>query len=306
MVPRAIGVVVLLLLPSLATCWLGFHEYARMVLLGTLCAFHLGMLARPIAPFALLMPLVYAGAALTAGFTDGVAALLIAVAAVTGAASSLGYHRGLLALLAAALIGSFEPGSASVVTRNASFMMAGSVCGWLAATTIGRVVSVRLVAVGSQTALGYAMLLAILVIIAWLTTRAAGLEHAWWLPLTVAALGDPWLEGTPGRAVARLSVALGATLLSVALVVSVGDPLLRGLLTAGLMVLLLSVGVRRVGLRSFILTPLLVLAASQYQGVDPGSFLATTVLAFAVVATCTVLGKWVLWTLRPDAGRVAA
>jgi hypothetical protein len=306
MVPRAIGVVVMLLLPSLATCWLGFHEFARMVLLGTLCAFHLGMLARPIAPFALLIPLVYAAAALTASFTHGVAALLIAMAAVTGAASSLGYHRGLLALLAAALIGSFEPGGAPEVARSAAFMMAGSACGWLAAVTVGRRVSVHLVSVGSQTALGYAMLLAILVIIAWLTARAAGLEHAWWLPLTVAALGDPWLEGTPGQAVGRLAAALGATLLSVALVVSVSDPVLRGLLTAGLMVLLLSVGVRQVGLRAFLLTPLLVLAVSQYQGVDPGSFLGTTVLAFAVVATCTVLGKWVLWTLRPDAGRAAA
>jgi hypothetical protein len=306
MLPRAIGVVVVLLLPSLAAGWLGFEEHARMVLLGTLCAFHLGMLARPIAPFALLLPLVYAGAALTAHFTDGVAALLIAVAAVTGAASSLGYHRGLLALLAAALIGSFEPGSAPDVTRNAAFMMAGCVCGWLAAATVGRVIAVRLVAVGSQTALGYAMLLAILVIIAWLTARAAGLEGAWWLPLTVAALGDPWLEGTPGQAVGRLAIALGATLLSVALVVSVGDPLLRGLLTAGLMLLLLGVGVRHVALRTFLLTPLLVLAASQDGGADPGHFLATTMLAYAVVATCTVLGKWTLWTLRPDAGHAAA
>jgi hypothetical protein len=27
-----------------------------------------------------------------------------------------------------------------------------------------------------------------------------------------------------------------------------------------------------------------------------------TLLAFALVATFAVLGKWVLWTLRPDAG----
>jgi hypothetical protein len=33
-----------------------------------------------------------------------------------------------------------------------------------------------------------------------------------------------------------------------------------------------------------------------------GLYVEVTLLAFALVATVAVLGKWVLWTLRPDAG----
>ena len=93
--------------------------------LGTALAFHLGVLARPLAPFSFLIAGVYAAAAVTANFTDGVAALIVASAAATGAASSLGFHRGLLAMLAAALIGSFEPATADVVLPTAALSILG-------------------------------------------------------------------------------------------------------------------------------------------------------------------------------------
>jgi len=35
-------------------------------------------------------------------------------------------------------------------------------------------------------------------------------------------------------------------------------------------------------------------------------YLRETLLACAVVFVFSLLGKWVLWTLRPDAGRVPA
>jgi hypothetical protein len=185
-------------------------------------------------------------------------------------------------------------------------MTAGCACGWLAATSMGRGVALRQVAVNSETALGYAVLLALLVVIAWFTARATNLSQAWWLPLTVAALGDPWLDGTPARAVRRLALALAGTLLAVATLAALTEPLARVACAAALMIIMLNSAPGRMDLRAFLLTPMLVLLASEYPGVSPLQFLQTTLLAFVVVATCTVLGNWVLWTLRPDSGRALA
>jgi hypothetical protein len=106
--------------------------------------------------------------------------------------------------------------------------------------------------------------------------------------------------------VRRLALALAGTLLAVAALAAVTDPLLRVACAGVLMVTLLRAGPNRLELRAFLVTPLLVLLASEYPGVAPLQFLQASLLAFAVVATCTVLGKWVLWTLRPDSGRVLA
>ena len=152
---RAIGLVVLLLLPAAVAYRMGYDEFAHDCVLGTVLAFHLGVQARQLASFGVLIPFVYAAAAVTATQTDGVAALIVAVAAATGAASSLGYHRGLLAVLAAVLIGSYEPANLAVVLEHAMAMFAGSLYGVLLVFTVVRGLPARTIAVDAPTAFGY-------------------------------------------------------------------------------------------------------------------------------------------------------
>ena len=243
MLLRVTGLIVLLLAPAAGMYLSGFPDAARNVALGTALAFHLGVLARPLAPFSFLIAGLYAAAAITANFTDGVAALIVASAAATGAASSLGYHRGLLAMLAAALIGSFDPATADIVAYRSLSMFAGCMYGFLLVCTAGRTLVVhRPLAVHSKTALSYSVLLAVLVLVAWFTARMAGLEQAWWLPLTVAALGEPWLRSTPGNAVARLALALAGTLLALALFESLVEPSLRAACAVTLLLAMLTFG----------------------------------------------------------------
>jgi hypothetical protein len=149
------------------------------------------------------------------------------------------------------------------------------------------------------------VLLAVLVLIAWFTARAAELEHAWWLPLTVAALGDPWFEGTPRRAVGRLVLALAGTLLVLTAFETLPDPLFRMAGAVVMLVAMLAMGPQRSHWRGFLLTPILVLLVAVDHEFAPVQFLEATALAFAFVAVFTVLGKWVLWTLRPDTGHAA-
>ena len=302
---RAFGLVVLLLLPAAAAYGTGHDEFAHYCVLGTVLAFHLGVQARHLAPFGVLIPFVYAAAAITASYTNGVAALIVAVAAATGAASSLGYHRGLLAVLAAALIGSYEPADAKGVATQSLALLAGCAYGVLLVQTVARGLVARTIAVNSRTALGYSMLLAVLVLVAWFTARVTDIAELWWLPLTVAALGEPWLERTPGRAVGKLALSLAATLVVLTLLEPITEPALRASCAVVLLLGLVLSGRGRPWLQGFLFTPVLVLLASDDRNYASADYLQATLVAFAVVALFTVLGKWVLWTLRPDAGHAA-
>jgi hypothetical protein len=299
---RALSLVALLLLPAAAAYATGYDEFAHYCVLGSVLAFHLGVQARHIAPFGVLIPFVYAAAAITANFTDGVAALIVAIAAATGAASSLGYHRGLLAVLAAVLIGSCEPADADVAAVRSLAMFAGAAYGVLLVQTVGRSLTTRTLAVNSQTALSYSMLLAVLVLVGWFTARAVAVDEVWWLPLTVAALGEPWLESTPGRAVGKLALALAATLLVLALLEPITEPALRAACAVVLLFGLIVAGRERPWLQGFLFTPVLVMLASDERNYASVHYFQATLFAFVVIALFTVLGKWVLWTLRPDAG----
>jgi hypothetical protein len=303
---RAIGLVVLLLLPAAAAYRMGYDEFAHYCVLGTVLAFYLGVQARQLATFGVLIPFVYAAAAVTATYTDGVAALIVAVAAATGAASSLGYHSGLLAVLAAVLIGSYEPADADIVIARAAAMLAGACYGVLLVYTVVRGLVARTIAVNSQTALGYSMLLAVLVLVAWFMARVAHVAALWWLPLAVAAIGEPWLERTAGRAVGKLTVSLAATLVVLTLLEPVTEPALRAACAVVLMLCLVLAGRGRPWLQGFLFTPVLVLLASDDRNHASAEYLQATLVAFAAVAVFTVLGKWVLWTLRPDAGHATA
>lgn len=306
MISRVTGLILLLLAPAAALYLSGYHDPARDLVLGTVLAFHLGVLARPLAPFGFLIAAIYTAASITANFTDGVAALIVAAAAATGAASSLGFHRGLQALLAAALIGSFEPALATEAAGRGLMLLAGCLYGYVLVATVAKPLVARPLAVHSTTALGYSVLLAVLVLVAWFTARAVGLEQGWWLPLTVAALGEPWLKHTPGRAVSRLALALAGTLLILIVFGALGEPWLRGGLAVTLLLALLTLGRGRPDVQDFLLTPVLVLLVAGSTAYAFDLNVAGAFVAFLIVATFTVLGKWVLWTLRPDTGHVVS
>jgi hypothetical protein len=307
MIAKAFGLVVLVLGPTAGAYLAGYTDVSQYFALGAVLAINLTLLARPIAPFAALLPMAYAAAAVTSESTDGVAALIVAIAAAVGAASSQGLHRGLLSVLAAALIGSFEPAAGLTVFERAGSMLAGCVYGVILGITLLRNVEVESRAVHPQTALSYAVLLAVLVLIAWLAARVAEFAHGWWLPLAAAALGEPALDRPPGRAVVRLAMALLATLLLVVLIQSLDVPALRVLLVGALLLLMLTVGRQTAALQALLLTPAAVLLV-QHRNLEDSviDYLGTALVACAIVFVATLLGKWVLWTLRPDAGRIAA
>jgi len=304
---RAVLLIALLLGPSVAAYWSGYASVAHYVALGTLLAFNLCVLARPLAPFFALVPAVYAAAAMTAQLSDGVAALIVAVAAVVGAASSQGFHRALLSVLAAALIGSFEPAAGLEVIERGAAMLGGCAYGFLVAATAARHVEVRSLAVHPQTALTYAMLVAMLTLVAWFAARIAGCPHGWWLPLAVAAIGEPSLSGRVESAVAKTALALCATVPLLALIDSVTDPLVRAGIVLLLSVLLFTGARRSPLLHAFFFTPVIVLfAMHQLAYADGIAYMRETLLACTVAFTVGVLGKWMLWSLRPDTGRVHA
>jgi hypothetical protein len=302
MILRAVPLVLLLLLPAAARYLYGSPVAARDIALGAVLAFYLGILARPLAPFGWMLAVVYMAASVTANLTDGVAALIVALAAPTGAASSLGYHRALLAVLAAALIGSSEPATAGAAARHGMGLLAGCLYGYLLVRVLGQHFQTVPTAVHSRTALSYSVLLAVLVVVAWFTARAAGLTQGWWLPLTVAALGEPWLRRTPRQAVLRLALAMAGTLLLLAAFDLFQVPVLPASLALLLLLVMLSLGRVRGGWQGFLLTPVLVLLVAADTDYSSGLYVEVTLIAFALVASFAVLGKWVLWTLRPDAG----
>jgi hypothetical protein len=304
---RALALIALLVAPAVASGLGGHPEVGHYLALGAVLSFQLGTLARPVAPFALLIPLLYAGGAVTAQLSDGVVALIVAVAAAVGASSSQGLHRGLLAMLAAALIGSFEPAVGGDVLVRAGALLAGCVYGMLIVFTVARSIELPARAVHPQTALSYAMLLAVVVLIAWFAARGSGLASGWWLPLAVAANGEPSISGSPRRAVAKTAAALFATAPLLAFIGTVPAHGARILLAVVLSLAVALVARHRSSLQMFLFTPIVVLLAEQgTRQIDFVQYLQSAALACAVVFAFAVLSKWVLWTLRPDAGRVTA
>jgi hypothetical protein len=150
------------------------------------------------------------------------------------------------------------------------------------------------------------VLLAVLVLLAWFAVRAAGLAEAWWLPLTVASLGEPSLDSTPARAVGKLMLALAGTLLLLAMFENGLEAATRALFAVVMLLAFLGAGRHRAWLQGFLLTPVLALLAAGNDQFSIGVYLEPTLVVFAMVSMFTVLGKWMLWTLRPDSGHVAA
>jgi len=114
-------------------------------------------------------------------------------------------------MLAAAPIGSFEPAALGEVLWRSAALLAGCLYGMLIVFTAARSAAVPARAVHPQTALSYAVLVAARTFDAWFAARLSGLAHGWWLPLAVAAIGEPSVSGTAQRAVAKTAVLLLAT-----------------------------------------------------------------------------------------------
>jgi len=307
MTTRALGVLILLLAPAATAYLMGFNEAAHYLGLGTMLAVQLGVLARPAAAFAVLLPVVYASAAVTAYSTDGVVALIVAIAAAVGAAGSQGLHRGLVALLAAALIGSFEPAASGDVVEKAGFLLAGSTCGYLLAVTVLRHVTVAAPHLHPQSALGYAVLLAVLTLVAWFAARLAGFAHPWWLPLVVVAVSEPLQVGSARQSLVRSVLAAAAALAIILVTDSVEAPAVRAVMLAGALFATLSAGSSRPALSAVLIVPVLVLLSSHAAIYEtPLDFLKSVLPAFVPVVAVSALGHWLLWTLRRGTGRVVA
>jgi hypothetical protein len=301
------GLALLLLGPIGIAYLAGYGEAAKFVGIGAVLAVLLGLLARPVAAFAVLLPVVYAAAALTVQSTQGVVALIVAIAAAVGAAGSLGLQRGLVALLGAALLGSFEPAAAGDVLRRSGLMLIGIGYGFGLVITVLRNVNVAGRAVRPQATVGYAALLAVLALVAWYAARMGGLAYAWWLPLAVVAVSEPVAKHSPWQALVRTAAVLCITLVLVTVVVAVDAPALRGALLAALVLAAIWHGIRHPTVVALLLTPVLVLLSSLGPpDVELNGQLAAPLVASLVIFAATCLGHWAFWTLRAEPGRVTA
>jgi hypothetical protein len=303
MIAKSIGVLALLLGPAAVFYATGHVAEAHSFALGAVLAAQMTVLARPVAAISILLPAIYAAAAITAQSTDGVAALIVAAAALVGAASSQGYQRGVLAVLAATLIGSSEPSTPSAVLVPMLIMFLGSGYGLLLGLTVMRTVEVDTRAVRPQTALTYAALLAVMVTVAWFAAKAFGVAHGWWIPLAVAAVGQPALEGSVRRSLLYLAGALLATLALVAVFEWESGAVVQAIFLVAVGFTLLVAGPSHRWLRALLITPLLILVVGHHADHVASEYLRSAFLAFAVVFAFALLGQWLLWTIRPDAGR---
>lgn len=304
MIAKAIGVLLLLLGPAALLYLTGYGAAAHGFALGAILAVQMSLLSRPVAGFSLLLPVIYAAAAITAQSTGGVAALIVAAAALVGAASSQGFQRGVLAVLAVTLIGSSEPASPSAVLVPMLVMCAGSAYGLLLGLTVLRDADLDIRAVRPQTALSYAALLAVLVTVAWFAQRAFGVPHGWWIPLAVASIGQPALERSVARSIIFLAGALLATLAMVALFEFVAGTAIQAVLLAVVGLVMLVAEPSRRWLRALLVTPLLMLVVGHGADHTATEYLRSAFVACSVVFAFALLGQWLLWTIRPDPGRV--
>jgi len=85
------------------------------------------------------------------------------------------------------------------VLRRSGLLLAGCSYGFLLAVTVLRHFNLEAQHVHPQSALGYAVLVAVVALVAWFAARLAGFVHPWWLPLAIVAISDPEHEGTRGR-----------------------------------------------------------------------------------------------------------
>jgi hypothetical protein len=303
MTTRTTGLQLLLLLCPAATAWLaGLADAVPFLGLGTLLAVRLGVRARPAAAFAILLPVLYLAAAVTAHSTNAVVALMVAMAAAVGAAASLGLQRGLISLLAAALLGSFSQAGTSEVLAASGWLLAGSLYGWLLVATLLRRVSLPAPRVDAPAALGYALLLACLTLVAWFAARGGDFAHPWWLPLVAVAVSEPLPEPTAPRALRRLLLAAIASMVLVFVTDVFETHTGRALLLLPMLAAGLAASRRGAPVAVVFLAPVLVLMSGQPASHEPPmEYLLDCLAAFIPVLLVSSAGHWAYWMLQPVA-----
>lgn len=293
-----------MLAPAAIACLAGLTEAAPFLGLGALLAIKLGVQARPAATVALLLPVLYLAAAVTAHSTDAVVALVAAIAAAVGAAASLGLHRGLVALLAAALLGSFNPAGTTEALVDSGWLLAGSVYGWVIAATWLRPLTLPAPRIDAQAALGYSLLLACVTLCAWFAARVGGFAHPWWLPLAAVAVSEPLPEPTAARALLRTVLAAVATMVLVFVTDVFETPGSRAVLLVPMLAAGLAAARCRRPLAAVYLAPVLLLLSGQPASYEPPlEYVFDCLAAFIPVLLVSSVGHWAYWTLRPAAAR---
>jgi hypothetical protein len=301
---RILAILVVVLGPVVLAFVAGREEAAQYLGVGCVLALQLGLLARPIATSAVMLPVVYAAAALTAASTQGVVALIVAIAAAVGAASSKGLHRGLVALLGAALLGSFDPGETGDVVRRAALMLVGSTYGFVLATTALRGVRIEVRGAQSQAAIGYAVLLAVLALVAWFAARYGNFAYAWWLPLAIVAVSEPGVAGSARNSVLRIATGLAATFVLVTVVHSLDADLVRGGLLVAMVLGVLLLGRNHpAGVAVLVIPMLALLSSPSMTGSPPGDYLPDALVATLPILLVTCIAHWAFWMLHAEDAR---
>jgi hypothetical protein len=296
------------MLAPAAVAWLaGMSEAAPLLALGTVLAIQLGVLARPAAAFAMLLPFLYLAAAVTAYTTDAVVTLVAAIAAAVGASASLGLQRGLFALFAAALLGSFSPGETDAALTESGWLLAGSTYGWIVSSTWLRRVRLPTPRLDGRAATGYALLLACVTLCAWFFARAGGFAHSWWLPAAVVAVSEPSAEPGAARAVLRMLLATSAAMVLVFVTDVFETPASRAVLALPMLAAAVAATRRRPHLAAVCVAPLLLLLSGQPASREPPlDYLLDCLAAFVPAVTVASIGHWLLWASRPAPPRIAS
>jgi hypothetical protein len=304
MTTRILAILVVVLGPVALAFVAGREEVAQYLGVGCVLALQLSLLARPIATSAIMLPVVYAAAALTAASTQGVVALIVAIAATVGAASSKGLHRGLVALLGAALLGSFDPAEAGDVVRRAALMLVGSTYGFLLATTALRGVRIEVRGAQSQAAIGYAVLLAVLALVAWFAARFGNFAYAWWLPLAIVAVSEPGVAGSARNSVLRIAIGLAATFALVTIVHALDADVVRGGLLVAMLLGVLLLGRSHPAGVAVLVIPMLALLSSPSMASSPSvDYLPDVLVATLPIFLVTCVAHWAFWMLHAEDGR---
>jgi hypothetical protein len=156
-----------------------------------------------------------------------------------------------------------------------------------------------------QSALGYAVLLAAVTLVAWFAARLAGFAHPWWLPLAVVAISEPVQERTARHALLQSLLAVATATVLVFVTDAFDAPLARAALLVLMAFVALAAGSRRHAVQAVLIAPVLVLLSNHTAIHEaPVELLRSVLPALVPVLAVSGLGHWLYWTLRTGTGRV--
>jgi hypothetical protein len=185
------------------------------------------------------------------------------------------------------------------VLTDSGWLLAGSAYGWLVVETLLRSVSRPAPRVDAPAALGYALLLACVVLVAWLAARRGGFAHPWWLPLAAVAVSEPLPEPSAPRALLRTMLAAIAAMVLVFVTDVFETPAGRAGLLFAMLAAGIAVGRRGRPIAAVFLAPVLLLLSGQPASYEPPlEYLLACLGAFLPVLVFASVAHWTYWTLR--------